>query len=104
MSEPRRGRRRTAPNRAKPAPRLGPRPLPLHLMSAMTVWLSSRAALPALMNDWLLSKPAHASELTAAVRELAAQLAAVAPEAFAAALDRELRRRADLFLRGLDTY
>jgi polyhydroxyalkanoate synthase len=73
-------------------------------MSAMTVWLSSRAALPALMNDWLPSKPTHASELTAAVQELAAQLAAVAPDAFAAALDRELRGRADLFLRGLDTY
>jgi polyhydroxyalkanoate synthase len=73
-------------------------------MSAMTVWLSSRAALPALMNDWLPSKLAHAPELTGAVRELAAQLAAVAPDAFAAAVDRELRGRADVFLRGLDTY
>jgi polyhydroxyalkanoate synthase len=70
----------------------------------MTVWLSSRAVLPALMNDWLPSKPAHAPQLTAAVRELAAQLATVAPDAFAAALDRELRGRADLFLRGLDAY
>jgi len=104
MSKPGRSRRRTAQDNVKPAPRLGPRPLPLHLMSAMTVWLSSRAVSPASMSDWLPSKPGPVRELTTGVRELAAQLAAVAPEAFAAALDRELRGRADLFLRGLETY
>src|SRR5205085_11188288 len=36
--------------------------------------------------------------------ELAALLADVAPDAFAAALDRELHRRADVFLHGLETY
>jgi len=96
-----------------PGPRrLGPRPLPLHLMSAMTVWLSSRAALPVLMSDWLRSKPEsmapdapHLSpKLAAAARELAALLADAAPDAFAAALDRELRDRADVFLRGLEAY
>jgi len=104
MSKPGRGRRRAAQDNVKPAPRLGPRPLPLHLMSAMTVWLSSRAVSPASMSDWLPSKPGPVRELTTGVRELAAQLAAVAPEAFATALDRELRGRADLFLRGLETY
>ena len=78
----------------------------------MTAWLSSRAALPVLMSDWLRSKPALdpqiapelAQKLTAAAREVAALLADVAPDAFAAALDRELRGRADVFLRGLETY
>ncbi len=110
---PRRGA--TAENTADqgaPPPRLGPRPLPLHLMSAMTAWLSSRAALPVLMSDWLQSKPvlvppiapALTQKFAAAARELAGLLADVAPDAFADALDRELRGRADLFLRGLETY
>jgi polyhydroxyalkanoate synthase len=89
------------PSRESPpgARRLGPRPLPLHLMSAMTAWLSSRAALPVLMSDWLRSKPESMApdapqlspKLAAAARELAALLADAAPDAFAAALDRELR-------------
>jgi poly[(R)-3-hydroxyalkanoate] polymerase subunit PhaC len=107
---------RPRPSRSRPGPgaprRLGPRPLPLHLMSAMTAWLSSRAALPVLMSDWLRSKPecdppagpGPSRKLAAAARELAALLADVAPEAFAAALDRELRERADVFLRGLEAY
>ncbi len=123
MTKPRGKRQRPPPRpgaagksetgqRAAPPPRLGPRPLPLHLMSAMTAWLSSRAALPILMSDWLRSKPVVAPQLappltqkfTAAARELAGLLAGVAPDAFADALDRELRGRADVFLRGLETY
>src|SRR6266550_1083634 len=42
--------------------------------------------------------------LGAVARELVALLADVAPDAFAAALDRELRSRADVFLRGLEAY
>jgi polyhydroxyalkanoate synthase len=80
-------------------------------MSAITVWLSSRAALPVLMSDWLRSKPESTApagvplppRLAAAVRELTDLLADAAPDVFAA-LDRELRERADLFLRGLETY
>ncbi len=78
--------------RASKAGRLGPRPLPLHLMNALTSWLSSAAALPSLKNGWPRSKP----ELASAAQDLAAQLAAVAPEAFSAALDRELRSQADV--------
>jgi polyhydroxyalkanoate synthase subunit PhaC len=92
--------------------RLAPRPLPLHLMSAMTVWLSSRAALPVLMSDWVRSKPASdpptapqlTEKLATIAREIAALLADVAPDEFAVALDRELRGRADVFLRGLEAY
>jgi polyhydroxyalkanoate synthase len=81
-------------------------------MSAMTAWLSSRAALPVLMSDWLRSKPETGApavpqlspKLAAAARELMALLADVAPDAFAAALDRELRSRADVFLHGLEAY
>jgi polyhydroxyalkanoate synthase subunit PhaC len=80
--------------------RLGPRPLPLHLMSALTSWFGSAAALPSLKSGWPHSKP----ELASAARDLAAQLAAVAPEAFSAALDRELRCQADVFVHGIELY
>jgi polyhydroxyalkanoate synthase len=87
-------------DRAPPHSRLGPRPLPLHLMGAMTSWLGSVAALPSLKSGWPRSKPALAN----AARDLAAQLAAIAPEAFSTALERELRSQADAFLRGLERY
>jgi polyhydroxyalkanoate synthase subunit PhaC len=78
----------------------------------MTAWLSSRAALPVLMSDWLRSKPESTApdgrplspRLAATARELTELLADAAPDAFAAALDRELRERADVFLRGLEAY
>jgi polyhydroxyalkanoate synthase subunit PhaC len=81
-------------------------------MSAMTAWLSSRAALPVLMSDWLRSNPDSTApaglplspKLAAAAHELAELLADAAPDAFAEALNRELRDRADIFLRGLETY
>ena len=85
--------------RARPRP-LAPRPLPLHLTSAMTAWLSSRAALPYLRSAWPRSKP----ELEAARAALAERLAGVAPDRLGAAVDRELARDADAFLRGLETY
>src|SRR6185437_8604409 len=70
------------------------------------------AALPVLMSDWLRSKPASdpqstpqlTEKLATTAREIAALLADVAPDEFAAALDRELRGRADAFLRGLESY
>jgi polyhydroxyalkanoate synthase len=104
---------RRPPQQNPPAPRrLAPRPLPLHLMTAMTAWLSSRAALPVLMSDWLRSRPESTApatpqfspKLAAAARELVGLLADAQPDAFADALDRELRDRADVFLRGLEAY
>ena len=80
--------------------RLGPRPLPLHLMNAIASWLGSLAAFTALKNGWPRSNP----WLAAIAQELAAQLAAVAPEDFQAALGRELRGQADAFLSGLQRY
>ena len=55
------------------APRLGPRPLPLHLATASLTWLSSRAALPL----WSSGSPARRPELPAeAGRRWHADLAA----------------------------
>ena len=81
-------------------PRLGPRPLPLHLATAATIWTSSHAALPLLKNGSLPWKPA----LSAAASALRRSVAAIPPDDFAAAVDAELRARADVFLRGLERY
>lgn len=88
-----------------PAHRLGPRPLPLHLTAAALAWTSSLAALPLLRQDSPLWKagaprPSHA-ETAAQVRQ---NLAASDPEAFAAALGREARRRAMALLDGILAY
>ncbi|MDB5409220.1 MAG: alpha/beta hydrolase [Rhodospirillales bacterium] len=102
MAKPQNGET-TNPPRTRPG-RMGPRPLPLHLLSAMTAWMSSTAALSFSKGGSPLSNPMHAPATASAARELAEQLAAVAPEEFAAAVDRELRGQADAFLRGLEAY
>ncbi len=81
-------------------PRLGPRPLPLHLAAAMGSFASSQAALPLLKSGWLAWRP----ELKAAGTDLEKSLAAVRVEALALAVEREVRSRADLFLRGIERY
>jgi len=83
-----------------PSPRLGPRPLPLHLEAAITSFVSSHAALPLLRSGFLAWRP----ELRTAGSELEKSLAAVGVEALAEAVERELRSRADLFLRGVERY
>jgi polyhydroxyalkanoate synthase len=86
---------------AAPRPqRQGPRPLALHLETAVTTWLSSRAALPLLMSGSLPWKPA----LLDAATELRRSLDGVDPEALTEALDREVRRRLDLYLAGIERY
>jgi polyhydroxyalkanoate synthase len=81
-------------------PRLGPRPLPLHLAAAITSFASSHAALPLLKSGCLAWRP----ELRSAGSQLEKSLAAVGVEALAEAVERELRSRADLFLRGIARY
>jgi polyhydroxyalkanoate synthase len=83
-----------------PPPRQGPRPLPAHLVLATTIWSSSRAAWPLLRSASPDSNPPFAGPLA----DLAGQLRAVDPEAFGAALEREIHARADRFLRGLELY
>jgi polyhydroxyalkanoate synthase len=105
------------------APRPGPRPLPLHLTTAAMTWLSSAAALPLLKHASLTSPPNEAQRgpengadwawLTRmpwqkAVQEradtLRRDLASVDPDAFAAAVGREVRRRLDELATGLTKY
>ncbi|HKF73714.1 MAG TPA: alpha/beta fold hydrolase [Stellaceae bacterium] len=83
-----------------PLPRLGPRPLPLHLAAAITSFASSHAALPFLKSGLLAWRP----ELRSAGSELEKSLAAVGVEALAEAVERELRSRADRFLKGIERY
>ena len=83
-----------------PLPRLGPRPLALHLANASLSWLSSQAALPLLKSGSLPWKP----ELAQGGRDLLQSLGSARAEEFGHALERELRRRADLFLTGIEAY
>jgi polyhydroxyalkanoate synthase len=87
----------------RPDRRLAPRPLPVHLASAMLLWLSSRAAL----TSWPAASAPSKTQASRPVERLAALAGDVArrgPERIAAALDRELKRRAAAFLDGIDAY
>ncbi|HUI18869.1 MAG TPA: alpha/beta fold hydrolase [Alphaproteobacteria bacterium] len=88
------------PQPPAPPPRLGPRPLGLHLTTAVMTWLSSRTALPLLMSGSLPLKAA----LAPAAAELRSSLDGVAPELLAAALERQVRRRLERYLSGLERY
>ncbi|HUC63583.1 MAG TPA: alpha/beta fold hydrolase [Alphaproteobacteria bacterium] len=81
-------------------PRVGPRPLALHLGTALATWMSSRAGLPLLTSASLPWRP----ELLDAAAALGRDLASLDPEALDAALEREIRRRLDLYLTGLERY
>lgn len=85
---------------AAPAPRLGPRPLPLHLMAAALTWTSSRAALPLLSSGSLPWRPA----LRAAGAALEASLEKVDPEVFQGAVERQLNVRMMALADGILSY
>jgi polyhydroxyalkanoate synthase len=94
---------------ADPAPldrRLTPRPLPAHLASAMLLWLSSRAALTSSSPGSALSSAAE--PLRALAREVAPEIAPeierLGIDRVGAALDRELLRRSQDFVAGLEAY
>ena len=81
-----------------PGTRLGPRPLPLHLMAVAAIYVSSNAALPFLRSGllrWSQSLDAVA---------LQESLANAKPEALAAAVEVEARRRLGAFLTGVERY
>ncbi len=112
-----------APNppqdRVRPHKRTGPRPLPLHLATATLTWLSSAAALPFLKNGspesppkeltpanawtWLATLPWHKTVQSQA-SQLRQDLADVAPDAFAQAVNLEVRRRLDQLSIGIEHY
>ena len=83
--------------------RLMPRPLPLHLASAMLLWQSSRAALTSLPNGLPFSNAAE-DALGARLRALGGDIQRLGPDAVVGALDRELSRRAAAFAAGLAAY
>jgi polyhydroxyalkanoate synthase len=80
--------------------RLGPRPLPLHLMAAALTWTSSRAALPLLRSGSLPWRP-ELSDAGAALRE---SLESHDPDAFQAAVERQLRARMAALADGILGY
>lgn len=85
---------------AAPTPRLGPRPLPLHLMAAAMSYASSNAALPLLRQGLLRWSPGLGKDAEA----LRAGLAKANAEALGRAVEREGRRRLDAFLTGVERY
>lgn len=88
------------PARAQPPPRLGPRPLPLHLGMALGGWLSSLAALRLTRSGSLRWQRADRAE-AAALQEVLAQ---TDPEALARALGAEAAGRIGGFLSGIEGY
>jgi poly[(R)-3-hydroxyalkanoate] polymerase subunit PhaC len=80
--------------------RQGPRPLPLHLGNATTLWLTSRAALPFSRGGSLPWRP----EFEAVARDLEACLAGVDCNALDAAVDAEIAGQADAFAQALLRY
>jgi polyhydroxyalkanoate synthase len=86
--------------KAGPSRRLGPRPLPLHLMAQASILLGSYAALPRLKNGSLDWKP-HLRTRAEALRR---DLDGLDADSFTQALMIEAGRRADGFARGVQTY
>ena len=86
---------------AAPAtPRLGPRPLPLHLGMALSSWLSSLAALQTARRGSLRWRHAPAPQAA----DLEKALAETDPEALARALGAEAATRIGRFLAGIEGY
>jgi len=78
--------------------RLGPRPLPLHLGTALMTLASSESA-------WRLSKPgSQSSSPGSPLAEVLKDISAVDAERFAASLKREIGRRLDRLAEGVLAY
>ncbi len=89
-----------SPAARKGPPRLGPRPLALHLATVIPTLLSSSAGLPHLRNG---SLPWRA-ELKDRAEELRGLVGRTDADAFGRAVDRAVRHQIDLFLTGLERY
>ncbi|MEZ5831283.1 MAG: alpha/beta fold hydrolase [Dongiaceae bacterium] len=89
-------------------PRLGPRPLPQHLMLALALWGNSAAAWPSLKAAWQNSNAAgpngQPSPLANALKALAPELGKTDEAALIEALTAEGHRRLGHFLDGVLTY
>lgn len=91
---------RTPANEAPESGRLGPRPLPLHLATAILTWQSSCAAWPLSRTDLLPWNP----DLRRTAERLQKDLASADPEAFADALQRAVGHRVDSLMSGIERY
>lgn len=91
---------------ASPAQRrLGPRPLPQHLMLALALWGNSAAAWPSLKAAWQSSKePGQPSPLASALQSLAPELQRADEAALQEALTLEGHRRLRHFIDGVLNY
>ena len=86
-------------------PRLGPRPLPLHMMTAINSWSSSRGALPILRNASIKWKPQVAERAAKLQKSLPAAPAAESEaDPLAAALETEITARLTAFQAGVNAY
>ncbi|MGE5151378.1 MAG: alpha/beta fold hydrolase [Rhodospirillaceae bacterium] len=88
-----------------PHPRLGPRPLPLHLGTALMTWASSESAWQLWKRDSPSSKPA--STAPDGIAEILKEVAALGGEGegrFERALQREIGRRMDRLAQGVVAY
>ena len=83
-----------------PGPKLGPRPLPLHLTAAAMSYMSSNVALPLLRDGLMRWSPALGPDAEA----LRQSLASANAEALSIEVEREGRRRLDAFLTGIERY
>lgn len=83
-----------------PSGRHGPRPLPLNLITAASLYLSSNAALPLLRNGSLNWSPS----LEKAGKSLLDALEKTNPDVFAAHVETLSRARAAEFVAGLEQY
>jgi polyhydroxyalkanoate synthase len=83
-----------------PVPRQGPRPLPINLMAATNLYVSSNAALPLLRNGSLSLSP----DLEKTAAPILEALQKANPEALARAVERLTRERAAAFIAGVERY
>jgi polyhydroxyalkanoate synthase len=90
----------TAKDGAAPNPRLGPRPLPLHLMLAVLNWQGSKVALPLLSHGSLPWK----APLSGAAEDLRNALGEVEAGALRRAVEAEADARFRAFLTGVQAY
>lgn len=87
------------PEKQPPRPRLGPRPLSLHLAAAQATWRRSVLA----WQNWSASSPPWKAPPSAALA-LAEDLSGVVPEHFTAALEKEIAARSSAFLAAIAAY
>jgi polyhydroxyalkanoate synthase len=81
---------------------MGPRPLPLHLGTALMTWASSESAWQLWKRASPNSKPSSAA--AEGLAELLKEIATLDPERFEAALRREIGRRLDRLAAGVLAY